>query len=213
MEIHRLKPMIEDYDREVFNIIYQDVAPLKHSLANQIDPRKFGVDRDIILSWFDDKMLFVFNKHYNDKNPDVLKGYIINSMKTFKYRILRKAYCNEAEYYYDNLIPLEGEEFGPLDKLTTEEEESNHDLFVGLISKFMEDKLSEEAYFLYGLQINLPTYILSRMKKPNSRIPTSLILEYLGLPDTKLPFLKKLKREINKTIKMAKEELTPLAIN
>jgi len=166
MEIHRLKPMIENYDREVFNIIYQDVEPLKHSLANQIDSRLFGVSKDIILSWFDDKLLFVFNKHYNDKDPDVLKGYIINSMKTFKYRILRKAYTEEA-HFLGSHVELEGEDFSYINIIPDKEEESDHDLFMGIVSNFMQDKLSDEAHFLYSIQINPPAYILSRMKKSN----------------------------------------------
>ena len=211
MEILRLKPMIENYDREVFNIIYQDVEPLKHSLANQIDSRLFGVSKDIILSWFDDKLLFVFNKHYNDKDPDVLKGYIINSMKTFKYRILRKAYTEEA-HFLGSHVELEGEDFSYINIIPDKEEESDHDLFMGIVSNFMQDKLSDEAHFLYSIQINPPAYILSRMKKFNSRISLFLIQEYLGITDDKLTILKKLKREINKTIKMAREELPQLAM-
>lgn len=212
MEIHRLKPMIENYDREVFNIIYQDVEPLKYSLANQIDHRKLGVSKDILLSWFDDKLLFVFNKHYHDKDPDVLKGYIINSLRTFKYRILRKAYNEEAQFL-DTVVPLEGEEFPLINIIPDKNEESDHEVFMGIVTNFMKDKLSDEAYFLYDLQINPPIYILNRLKKSSSRIPTTLLQDYLGVTDDKLPILKKLKKEISKTIKMAKEELPSMAIS
>ncbi len=88
MEIHRLTPMKDGYSEVLFNKIYSETHNLRKSLANQIDPRRYGVSPDIILSWFDDKFIFVFNKHFSDKNPDILKGFIINSLKTFKYTFL-----------------------------------------------------------------------------------------------------------------------------
>lgn len=212
MEIHRLKPMNEDYDREIFNLIYQEVEPLKKALSNQIDHRRLGISQDVLHSWFDDKMLFVYNKHFQEMDPDVLKGYIINSLQRFKYRILRKAYTGEAEYF-SSLVELEGEEKSYLNIIADPQEESDHEVFMGIVNGFMKDKLSREAYELYSLQLNPPPYILSRLKKASSRIPTSLLLEYYGYPDEKGNHFKKLKREINKTIKMAKKELTDLAIS
>lgn len=211
MEIHRLKPMVEDYDRDIFNLIYQDVEPLKHSLANQIDHRRLGISKDILLSWFDDKLLFVFQKHYKDKDPDVLKGFIINSLKTFKYRILRKVYTDEGDYL-SSLVTMDGE-INYMNIIPDLKEESDHDVFMGIVSNFMKDKLSKDAYFLYSIQLNPPPYILSRIKSCSSRIPTSLLIDYMGIPDDYDSYLKKLKKEINKTIKMAREELPQLAIS
>lgn len=212
MEIHRLKPMNEDYDREIFNLIYQEVEPLKKSLSNQIDHRRLGISKDVLQSWFDDKMLFVYNKHFQEMEPDVLKGFIINSLQRFKYRILRKAYGDEAEFISSH-VELEGEEFSYINIIPDRQEESDHDIFMGIVIGFMKDKLSKEAYELFSLQLNPPPYILSRLKKCSSRIPTSLLLDYYGLPKSKEGYFKKLKREINKTIKMAKKELTDLAIS
>ena len=99
MELHRLKPMEEGYPVELFNKLYKETKYLRKSLTRQIDARRFGVSPDIVESWFDDKFIFVFNKHFKDKNEDVLKGFLINSLRTFKLRILRKAYQKEGEFF------------------------------------------------------------------------------------------------------------------
>ena len=83
MELHRLKPMESGYDSQLFNKLYKETTQLRKSLARQIDSRRFGVSDDVILSWFDDKFMFVFNKHFKDKEVDVLRGFIINSLQTF----------------------------------------------------------------------------------------------------------------------------------
>ena len=75
MELHRLKPMESGYDSSLFNKLYKETAPLRKSLARQIDSRRFGVSDDVILSWFDDKFMFVFNKHFKDKEVDILRNW------------------------------------------------------------------------------------------------------------------------------------------
>ena len=96
MEIHRLKPMKEGYSVQLFNDLYKQTSKLRKKLASQIDYRRYGVTPDIIESWFDDKFIYVFNKHFDNKDTDVLKGFIINSLQVFKYRVLRGAYSKEA---------------------------------------------------------------------------------------------------------------------
>lgn len=210
MEIHRLKTMDVDYDTAVFNEIYQDVQPLKYTLASQIDHRRLGISKDVLLSWFDDKLLFVFQKHYKDKEPEVLKGFIINSLKVFKYRILRKVYTDQGEYL-SNLVTLDGEK-KYINVIPDESEDSDHDVFVSIVSNFMKEKLSREAYLLFQIQLNPPPYILSRVKSGSSKIPLEILMEFLGLSKEHLPQLKRIKKEINQTIKMAREELPKLAI-
>src|SRR5687768_15620783 len=98
MEESRLKPMIEEYDREIFNDYYQRTAALRKKLASQIDHRRFGVDQEEIESWFTVKFIYAFNKYYHEKK-DTLLGYLIKSMQLFKCRVLRKAYtykCSQS---------------------------------------------------------------------------------------------------------------------
>lgn len=207
MELHRLRPMKEDYSVELFNRLYKDTENLRKSLAYQIDARRYNVSPDIIKSWFDDKFIFVFNKHFDNKDPDLLKGFIINSLRTYKYRILRKAYSQEG-LFHSSLVELEGEK--SLVNIIPDSSESNTEsVFSDLLREFMKSKLTDNAYILFELQLDPPPYILKRIKNHNSRIPNELIADYLGInlgdEHSTERYIKSLKKQINKTIKSAKE--------
>lgn len=206
MEIHRLKPMEEDYPKELFNRLYKETESLRRSLAHQINPRRYNVSKDIIQSWFDDKFIFVFNKHFKDKDPDILKGFIINSLQTFKYRILRKAYSKEGEFY-TNLIELEGDS-NLINYIPDSNDLDSGDIFFNLVLEFFKKELSDDAYILLNLQLNPPPYILNKLPKSNSPIPVKLYSEFLNLPDNtnSYKYIKKLKKDIAITIEKAKLE-------
>ena len=105
-EIHRLKPMQENYDKETFDRMYKICKPVIRRLTKQIDNRRFNVTPDIISSYFWDKMLFVFNKYYGTCEEEHLKARILASLSTFKNHLLRTAYGEGAEYH-QNLYQLE----------------------------------------------------------------------------------------------------------
>lgn len=216
MEVHRLQPMKEGYSPELFNRIYQETAPLRKKLSSQIDPRYYGVSRDIIDSWFDDKFIFVFNKYFEEKEPDLLKGYIISALQVFKYRILRKAYSKEGNFYSTN-VRLEGET-ELINILPDTSLQTTDQVFYNLALSFMEEKLSENAFILLQAQITPPPYILNRIEPGQSRIPPLLLAEFLGIDmgddHSTERYIKNLRREINKAIKEAKEyfsNIDPLA--
>lgn len=199
--------MKEGYPQDLFNKLYEETHNLRKSLAYQIDSRRYGVTNDIILSWFDDKFIFVFNKHFDNKEPDILKGFIINSLKTFKYRILRKAYSGEGDFY-NSLIELEGEN-ELINIIPDRSFETTQDIFYNLALEYMKEKLSENAYVLFQVQLDPPPYILDRINNYNSRVSNSLLAEYLGLElETEKKterYIKNLKKEINTSLKKARE--------
>lgn len=199
--------MKEGYPQDLFNKLYEETKNLRRSLAYGIDSRRYGVSNDIILSWFDDKFIFVFNKHFDNKEPDVLKGFIINSLKMFKYRILRKAYNGEGEFY-NSLIELEGEN-ELINIIPDRSFETTQDIFHGLALEYMKEKLSENAYLLFQAQLDPPPFIIDRIKNSNSRVPNYLWAEFFGLDfesERKTErYIKNLKKEINTTIKKARE--------
>ena len=209
MENHRLKPMVEGYSEELFNKLYQETSQLRKTLAWGIDNRRYGVSKDIIESWFDDKFIFVFNKHCKDHNPDVLKGFIISSLQTFKSRILRGAYSKKNEIY-SSTIELEGE-FNLINYLPDNSDISNKDLFFGLVLEFFNKELSSDAFSLLQLQLNPPPYILNRIKKSNSQIPLNLILEFFGLENIpkNVKYIRQLRKDITLATEKAKLELNP----
>lgn len=201
MEIHRLSTM-KPHDPKLFNSLYSKTERLRKSLVYQIDPSRFGVTQDIVMSWFDDKFLFVFNKYVDQKKPDVLLGYLINSLKVFKMKVLRRSYQDNNTV---NLNSISLEDLKVFN-ITDEVDSDNKELLLNLAFSFLQQRLSEEAYELLQLQLNPPIYILSRIKNPNTKIPANLILDFLGLENTpeSIGFINYLRREITNTINDAR---------
>lgn len=202
MEIHRLKQMKDGYPEQLFNSLYNSTSELRKSLAYQIDNRRYGVTKDIILSWFDDKFIFVFNKYYDTMDEDTLRGFIINSLRTFKMRILRKAYSHDSEFYISH-VELEGDS-NNINRIKEEAPLDDNDL--ERVITFLKSKLSKEAFTVLQIQLNPPPYILSKLKKSNSHIPNNLILEYLNLVSTpsNKRFISNVRKEIEEVIGSAK---------
>lgn len=178
MEIHRLKPMQEGYDHHLFNKIYKETESLRRLLSYQINHKKFGVTPDIVLSWFDDKFMFVFNKYYGKVTNDELKGFIINALKTFKFRVLRNAYAKHN--IYDNMIRLEGEK-SLINIIPANSEITNHELFLELALEYLKKNLCDDAFLVLEIELNPPPFILHQLAASNKKIPAKLIAEYLDL--------------------------------
>lgn len=207
MENHRLTTMKEGYSVDLFNKLYKETESLRKSLTWGIDHRRYGVTKDIMDSWFDDKFIFVFNKHCMEMEPNILKGFIISSLQQFKNRVLRQAYSKKAELY-TNQIELEGE-YNMINYIPDKSDITNNDLFFGLVLEFFKKELEEDAYTILQLQLNPPPYIINRLKKSNSTIPVPLILEFLGLDNIpkNIKKVRNLRKQIQLTIEKAKVEL------
>lgn len=184
MEEHRLTPMKEGFDQDVFLKLYKNTEALKRKLANQIECRRLGVEYKDILSWFDVKFIFIFNKYCDRYNEDVLKGHIISGFQFFKQRILKSIYSQKNHVNdtidIDLLYDLE-------EQVQEVEEEYNPEM--DLILEFMRDNLSEEAYQVFKIDLNPPPYILNNLgrfpKASINKIPVELILEFFDIPITK----------------------------
>lgn len=210
MEEHRLTPMKENYDEKLFNDIYQKVQPLKRKLAASINTSKLGVDYEDILSWFDIKFIFVFNKYFETKNPDVLKGFIISSLQMFQTKILRKAYSNKNAPHSDT---IDITEINNLESLFTthQEEDTSYDTFLNLALSFMKEHLSDDALLVLDIQLNPPLYIMEKLRKLDKhridKIPSNIISEYLSLGDSKkaIQYINELNREIKEVTYITRE--------
>lgn len=207
MEENRLTPMIEGYDPKVFNKLYSKTDNLRRKLTSEIDHRRFGLSYEDILSWFDVKFIFAFNKYYDKYNEDILLGHLIRSLQFFKQRILRSAYTqkySQSIVQVESIITLE-------DSLTENHpgDESNHD-YAGELKEFMKSHLSANAYELLDVQLNPPPYILSKLNTHRDanlqKIPDEILLDYfdLGVSDRAYKYLGNLKKEIRNTINYAK---------
>ena len=204
MELHRLLPMKEGYDQELFNKLYKETSELRNYLTYQIDSRRYGVSPDIIKSWFDDKFIFVFNKYQDSLSPDLLKGYIINALKTFRFRMLRKAYSKYN--IYNNEISLDGEQ-NLINIIPLESESSEHQIFLELALTYLKKNLCDDAFLVLELDLNPPTFILDKLPTTKTKIPAKLIAEYLDLETNRdsITYINDLRKEISYWTNQAKE--------
>lgn len=207
MEIHRLGELPSDFDSKLFNKLYKETEGLRINLANRIDHRRYGVTSDIILSWFDDKFIFVFNKYMNTRDEKHLKYSLINALSLFKCRILRKAYSGESEIYSNTISLISTEDEKDIfDIIPIKEEIDNEDLFLELALSFMKRKLDEDAYLLLEVQINPPQFILDRVRS-KFNITTKVLIEYFDLPANKesYNYIESLKKSITHYTNEARE--------
>lgn len=184
MEEHRLKPMKVGYDEKLFNELYQQTQKLREKLARGINPGYYGVEYQEVLSWFDVKFIFTFNK-YQGENEKYLKGNIIKALSMYKSRILRNLYSEKRQIHnYQNIVDIEAAY--NLKNYQIDFEQTPREVYKELLMSFMEDNLSREAYRLLNIQIDPPLYITSRAAPPYIKIPNKLITEYLNIPLKKL---------------------------
>lgn len=209
MELHRLTPM-KPYDPRLFNLLYKKTERLRHSLVYQIDAHRFGVTQDEVMSWMDDKFIYVFNKYQDQYQPDVLLGYLINSLKTFKFKILRRSYQDNNSV---NLNSFSIEDLKVFN-ITDEKPDENYEILLGLAVSFMEKRLSQEAWELLQIQLSPPMYIVSKLKSQNTKIPIPLILDFLGLEETPttLGYIQDLRRQITDALADARDHFRNYSI-
>lgn len=199
MEEHRLKPMPKNFNEEVFADIYQKTSELRKKLAYQIDHRRYGVEREDIMSWLDVKFLFTFTKYYNHE-PEILKAHIINSLQFFKNRILRYSYSQKNSV---NLFSIDIDTTHNRKETQFELSYDDSPYYLKLVNEFMRSTLSEDAYKVLQVELNPPHYILKRLseRETTTKIPSKLISEYLGLKESEVSNAKK---EIRNQIQSAR---------
>lgn len=179
MEENRLRPMPEDYDKDLFNEIYKKTENLRKKLAYGIDARRFGVDYKEVLSWFDVKFIHAFRKYHDKKSPELLKAYIINALQFFKQRILRFSYSQKAQIH--NTIDIQDISYLPQEPPEIDDKK----ILLSLCLSVMKNKISKEAYQVLLIELNPPLFILVSItstegKTSSTKIPGNLIADYLG---------------------------------
>lgn len=205
-ELHRLKPMVE-YDEAVFNRLYKICKPVIRNLTRQVDYKRFNLTPDIINSYFWDKMLYVFNKYYGTCSEEHLKARILSSLSTFKNKLLRSAYGEQAEYnqslfkledLFDNDKELEDD---------TEEEKAKTEM-LEIMYNYMKANLSPDAYLVFEVLITPPPFIREKLIK-SSRITNLMLVEFFEMPKTteSMRYISELRQDIQYWEDRAKEEL------
>lgn len=206
-ELHRLKTMQENYDQQMFLRLYKVCKPVIRNLTKQIDYKRYNLTPDIISSYFWDKMLYVFNKYYGTCSEEHLKARILASLSTFKNKLLRSAYGEQAEYnqslfklddLFDNDKELEDD---------SEEEKAKSEM-LEMMYLYMKDHLSIDAYMVFEVLLAPPPYIKERIKD-SGRITNLLLVEFFDMPKTNssVKYISELRSDIQYWEDRAKEEL------
>ena len=206
-ELHRLKTMQENYDQQMFLRLYKVCKPVIRNLTKQIDYKRYNLTPDIISSYFWDKMLYVFNKYYGTCSEEHLKARILASLSTFKNKLLRSAYGEQAEYnqslfklddLFDNDKELEDD---------SEEEKAKSEM-LDMMYKYMKDKLSPDAYLLFEVLLTPPPFIKERLGD-STRITNIMLIEFFEMPKTNdsMRYISELRQDIQYWEDRAKEEL------
>jgi len=206
-ELHRLKTMQENYDQQMFLRLYKVCKPVIRNLTKQIDYKRYNLTPDIISSYFWDKMLYVFNKYYGTCSEEHLKARILASLSTFKNKLLRSAYGEQAEYnqslfklddLFDNDKELEDD---------SEEEKAKSEM-LEMMYLYMKDHLSIDAYMVFEVLLTPPPYIKERIKD-SGRITNGLLVEFFDMPKTNssVKYISELRSDIQYWEDRAKEEL------
>lgn len=198
-ESHRLKQMPEGYDKQLFNQLYKETRELRKKLAFMIDSRKFGVDYYEILSWFDVKFIYAFNRYYGDPR---IKGYIINSLQTYKTRIIKNSY--QDKHLLNNTSDID--DMYALENVSDEAIDNTEPL-VNVITSYFKARLSSEAFLLWETEIKPPPYLLNGKVGKNIRITDDDLINFFDLPQNEdsVYYLKSLRVEIRSVTKRAKE--------
>lgn len=205
-ELHRLQPMRDDYDIELFNKLYKICKPVIRRLTKQIDCRRFNLTEDIINSYFWDKMLFVFNKYYGTCSDEHLKAKILASLATFKNKLLRSAYSKQAEYN-QTLLKLEDLLDNSKELIDDSESERAKLYMLDRLYSYMKEHLSPDAYLVFEVLTTPPPFIREKLK--GDHITHVLLVEFFDLPRNKssVRYISELRSDILYWESRAAEEL------
>lgn len=207
-ELHRLKVMSEDYDKKLFNKLYKLVQPVIRNLVRGIDVNRLNTSPDILISQFNDKMLFVFNKYYGTVEEEHLKANILRALSTYKNHLLKYAYSEKATFNqnlksFEDLFDDSKEDFS--DEL--EEQEKAKIEMWNLLKNYILDNLSPDAQLVWEVTLNPTPYI--EMNAKYGRITNTLLVDFFDLPKTRdsVRYIGELKEEIQSVMEKAKKDL------
>ena len=208
-ELHRIKPL-ETYDVEVFNKLYRICKPVIKNLVKQIDCRRYNVSKDVISSYFWDKMLFLFNRYYEESEGDIefLKAHVLKGLQTYKYHLLQEAYSERSEYF-QGLVSLY-ESNGNRECVGDEDEEDTHkEEMLKNLYEYMNNHLSPDAMLIFECLMTPIDFFLKRTNQGTSRITNQMFVEFFELPVTKssMQYISELRQDVLYWEQRAMEDL------
>jgi len=199
-ELHRIKPL-DHYDNNTFVKLYKLCRPVIRNIVKTIDCRRYNVSKDILTSYFWDKMLFLFNRYYNESNGDFefLKAHILKGLNIYKYHLLHDAYSERSEWF-QSLTSLDTLFDNNKEDVDFEDDDTNlyKEKLIESINKYMQDHLSPDALLVFECLINPTEFFLQKTDNGKHRITNKMLVEFFNLPMNKysIAYIGDLRRDI-----------------
>ena len=209
-ELHRIKPL-EKYDKRVFDKLYKLCKPVIKNLVRQIDCRRYNVSKDVINSYFWDKMLFLFNRYYKESegNVEFLKAHILRGLSTYKYHLLQEAYSERAEYF-QSLTSLDNLYDNNKEDITKDEDSTYKEELLKILYDYMNQHLSPDAILVFECLMTPTAFLLEKTDNGRIRITNSMLAEFFNLPKSKtsIQYISDLRHDVEYWEHRAMKELS-----
>jgi len=151
--------------KEVFNDLLEDLHPMIIDLSGTSDYKKLRFTQSDMVGFFNEKLLHVWMKYHEVSPYEEVKAIAIASLYNLRAKLFRK-YAREVSLP-ENLDVAEEASETTTDYLT-----------------LTKGVLKENQQFLLELLVDPPLYISEKVNM-GKRIPSNVILDYLGIPITK----------------------------
>lgn len=205
-EIHRLKEF-DHYDKDKFERLYKTCKPLIRNLSKNIDCRRFNVSPDIIQSYFWDKFMYVFNKYQDEYDEERLKATILSSLQTFKNKLLRNAYTQQAEFNQD-LTSFEVLFDNDKEWLDDSDETQYKEDLSERFNDFLQSHLTPDEYLVFKTELDPPPFFQERMAQSHGKLSILHLIDFFELPRDKksATMLTNMRNHIKEILELAKTE-------
>ena len=209
-ELHRIRPL-KEYDEKVFAKLYKLCKPVIKNLVKQIDCRRYNVSKDVINSYFWDKMLFLFNRYYEESegNVEFLKAHILRGLSTYKYHLLQEAYSERAEYF-QSLTSLDELYDNNKEDVTADEDSTYKEELLKTLYDYMSQHLSPDAILVFECLMTPTAFLLEKTDNGRVRITNSMLAEFFNLPKAKtsIQYISDLRHDVEYWEQRAMKELS-----
>ena len=209
-ELHRIKPL-EKYDEKIFAKLYKLCKPVIKNLVKQIDCRRYNVSKDVINSYFWDKMLFLFNRYYEESegNVEFLKAHILRGLSTYKYHLLQEAYSERAEYF-QSLTSLDELYDNNKEDVTMDDDSTYKEELLKTLYDYMSQHLSPDAILVFECLMTPTAFLLEKTDNGRVRITNAMLAEFFNLPKAKtsIQYISDLRHDVEYWEQRAMKELS-----
>jgi hypothetical protein len=163
-----------------FNEFYKELIPFRNWIAFKTDLRRLRFDRGDFIGFADEKIYDVWLRY----NEELDKDTLIAIARTTLYKLPLHLNAKYGKFQYQEYLSYSTEEL-LVDAIPNANEVQINpdytDKLIEILKEGFDNAISSEELKLIKLILNPPSYILSKVKNSQKRIPTKLFLEFLDI--------------------------------